>query len=132
MDPKLRYVTALILSITSSFLTALSLILLKISNIKILNRKSKILWYTAYIQPFGFIGILILILGLVLNTIAIQKASIILLASTPCFTLIFNSLLVPCILGDDISIISEIIATFLLLAGSFICIMNSKETHKIF
>ena len=114
--------TALILSITGSLLTALGFIFVKLSSIRIEKRVNQ-RWYTVYMHPLGFLGFLFLLAGLILGSLAVDIASIILLASTPCFTLVFNSLLSPCMLGEKFKIISEILGTFILLVGSMLCIM---------
>ena len=114
--------TALILSITSSLFTAIGFICVKLASIRIEKRVIQ-RWYTVYMHPLGFLGILFLIAGLIVGSLAVDIASIILLASTPCFTLVFNSLLSPCMLGEKFMIISEILGTFILLVGSMLCIM---------
>jgi len=77
----------------------LGFILIKLANMKI-EKRSNQKWYSAYVHPFGASGILVELFGLALNTMAVGYASIILLASTPCFTLVFNSMLAPCLLGE--------------------------------
>ena len=127
MDPSdLNSTIALFLSISGSFCTALSLILIKVASIRI-EKFSNQKWYRVYFHPIGSLGLVLLILGLVLNTLAVDYASIMLLASTPCFTIVFNSVLSPCILGEKFSLISELLACFLLLIGSLLCILYANN-----
>ena len=76
-----------------------------------------------YLHPYWMIGILACAMGQALNTYSLNYASVILLSSTCCFTIIFNSVLAPYFLSENFSIKSDGTTIVLLIVGSLMCLL---------
>lgn len=68
--------------------------------------------------------------GQILNTYALNYASVILLSSTCCFTIIFNSALAPYFLSENFSFKSDGVTILLLIVGSLMCLLQEPKSNN--
>lgn len=117
---KSQPILGVFLATIASFCSALGLIFFKFSHIRYENTENK---PKLYCRPQWLFGLFLLIFGQILNTLALGYASVILLASTCCFTIIFNSILAPILLGENFQIVNEGLTINLIIIGSTLCIL---------
>ena len=130
------------LATLGSFLSAISFIFMKMAHLKVekalqkqnqdSSRKLSMTSFTsisehakinAYMQPLWWIGFIGVCLQFFVNSLALGFASVILLSSTGCFTLIFNSILTPLMLGEVFHYKSEIPSMLIIILGCTLCLV---------
>lgn len=70
--------------------------------------------------------------GQVLNIMALDYATVVLLSATSCFTLIFNSMLAPYFLGEKFEWKSDGTTIAILIIGSSMCLSQEPEDERTF
>ena len=113
----------LLFTLSSCFLNALSLILMKYSMEKSDKRNYSMLnrwWLT---------GFLCLILATLANVMALRYGTLVVLASASALTILFNSILSVYILGERLTK-WDIVAMILIMGGSISCMTVSKSSDE--
>lgn len=129
--PAQSIVKALGLATLGSFLTAFSFMMFKLANTQVDNyqKLGGLNWWRqiVYLQPLWLVGLSMLISGQVVNTWALEYGNVILLSSTSTFTLVFNSILAPLLLGERFEWASDGATIAIILAGSTLCLLNQPQ-----
>ena len=113
----------LLFTLSSCFLNALSLILMKYSMEKSDKRNYSVLnrwWLT---------GFFCLILATLANVMALRYGTLVVLASASALTILFNSILSVKILGERLTK-WDIVAMILIMGGSISCMTVSKSSDE--
>lgn len=120
----------LTLATIASLVSALGLIMMKLAHValeKINHGDIQRICMPTYFHPYWILGFIGLLVAQILNTYALEYASVILLSSTACFTIIFNSILAPLMLNESFHARSELPTLLLLVVGCTLCIVQEPE-----
>ena len=113
---------SIVLTIFGSFFSALSLILMKWAH----NKSEQNPGRSVVKDPNWIMGFFSLILGSVLNVVALSFGNQLLLASTSSLSIIFNTLMAVIFLKERF-VKTDMIAIFLICLGSLLFLMLAKN-----
>lgn len=91
-------------------------------------RPKRCLPLSVYLEPLWWLGLILVVISLVINSISLSYGSVMLLSSLSVATIVISTFINPCFFNEKLSCYKDVFCSMILCLGCVICILQSPVT----